>query len=204
MARTQNTSQHKASRDRLIDVGLGLFRRNGFSSTGISEILMESGLPKGSFYHYFTSKEAFGLAVADVYHQSQMEFAEAILKQADAPPLDRLRRFFSEAHKVFESLQFSEGCLMCNLSNELGAQNDAFQTNLSKYWAELSATIETCLTPDVLRQIGLNHLTPTEAANALLNGWSGALTRMKAERSEAPLLLFKKTLLKDDLPHDHS
>ena len=199
MARTQNTSLHKASYDRLIEVGLTLFRRNGFSDTGISEILVESELPKGSFYHYFPSKEAFGLAVAKAYHQIQMDFAEAILNEPYKPPLERLRKFFSEAHKIFESLEFSEGCLMCNLSNELGTQNDAFQADLSRYWAELSAAIETCLTPNVLAMIGLYHLSSREAADALLNGWSGALTRMKAERSEAPLLLFKKTMLKEDL-----
>lgn len=197
MARTRNDKTYTASYDRLIETGLTLFRRNGFDATGIGEILETSGLPKGSFYHYFRSKEAFGLAVADVYHQNQMRFARSILSRADAPALDRLREFFSEAHLIFESMNFSEGCLMCNLSNELGSQNDAFQAALSRYWKELSAEIETCLTPEVLSELGLTRLTPTEAADALLNGWSGALTRMKAERTEAPLTLFKKTMLKD-------
>ena len=197
MARTRNDRTYNASYDRLIETGLALFRRNGFEATGIGEILKEADLPKGSFYHYFPSKEAYGLAVADAYHQNQMSFARAILSRGDTPELDRLREFFREAHLIFESMNFSEGCLMCNLSNELGSQNDAFQAALSRYWKELSDEIETCLTRQVMTKLGLTHLTPTEAADALLNGWSGALTRMKAERSEVPLTLFKKTMLKD-------
>ena len=101
MARTRNDKTYTASYDRLIETGLTLFRRNGFDATGIGEILETSGLPKGSFYHYFRSKEAFGLAVADVYHQNQMRFARSILSRKDAPELDRLREFFSEAHLIF-------------------------------------------------------------------------------------------------------
>ncbi|MAI90127.1 TetR/AcrR family transcriptional regulator [Ponticaulis sp.] len=197
MARTRNDKTYNASYDRLIDTGLALFRRNGFEATGIGEILTETGLPKGSFYHYFASKEAYGLAVAEEYHQSQMAFANGILSDQTKAELDRLKQFFRAAHTVFESLEFSEGCLMCNLSNELGTQNDNFQSALSRFWRELSAEIEVCLTDKVRDELGLAHLSPQEGADALLNGWSGALTRMKAERSEAPLKLFMKTMIKD-------
>jgi TetR/AcrR family transcriptional repressor of nem operon len=83
---------------------------------------------------------------------------------------------------------------MCNLSTELADTNDEFQKMLKKHWAELSSEVAACLALIQLSNIGLSHLTNVEAADWLMNAWSGALVRMKAERSEAPLKLFEKTI----------
>ena len=50
-------------RDDLIRVGRDLIVRQGFNATGLSDILTTAGVPKGSFYYYFESKEDFGLAI---------------------------------------------------------------------------------------------------------------------------------------------
>lgn len=46
-----------STRDQLIEAGLGLMRKYGYGATGLQEILQSSGIPKGSFYHHFGSKE---------------------------------------------------------------------------------------------------------------------------------------------------
>ena len=57
------------SRQRLIECAAELFWKNGYSATGISEILKQTGLPKGSFYFYFKSKDELAMAVTEYYQK---------------------------------------------------------------------------------------------------------------------------------------
>ena len=61
------------SRQRLIECAAELFWKNGYSATGISEILKQTGLPKGSFYFYFKSKDDLATAVTDYYQKILLE-----------------------------------------------------------------------------------------------------------------------------------
>ena len=200
MPRPRNDKAYGDAHDRLLESGVGLIRSGSFSASGISEILAASGVPKGSFYHHFSSKEAFGLAVARHYHAGQLDMARTILGDASAGPLDRLRRFFETAYEDFRGRGFEDGCLMCNLSTELADQNPAFQSLLAEQWAELSACLAGPITQAGTTALGLAHLSPAEAADWLLNSWSGALTRMKAEASSAPLDLFLKSVFPTSAP----
>ena len=64
MARIRNEAAYETAKTRLLDVGMTLIRENSFDGIGINDVLRESGVPKGSFYHYFDTKEDFGLEVA--------------------------------------------------------------------------------------------------------------------------------------------
>ena len=61
------------SRQRLIECAAELFWKNGYSATGISEILKQTGLPKGSFYFYFKSKDDLAIAVTEYYQKILLE-----------------------------------------------------------------------------------------------------------------------------------
>ena len=61
------------SRQRLIQCAAELFWQNGYSATGISEILKQTGLPKGSFYFYFKSKDELATAVTEYYQEILLE-----------------------------------------------------------------------------------------------------------------------------------
>jgi len=197
MARTRNVEVYNDSRERLLAVGMELIRTASFESVGINDILREGQIPKGSFYHYFDSKEGFGLEVAKYYHAQQLVSAQAILLDQSVRPIERLKAFFETAYDDFESRQFAQGCLMCNLTTELADEEPAFQEVLQANWRELSAVIATCIAEIDRAEIGLAHLSDNEAADWLLNSWSGALTRMKAMRDGAPPRLFLKTTFKE-------
>lgn len=196
MARTRNAKNYEQSKTQLLEVGMELIRSGSYSGIGINDILNKSGVPRGSFYHYFPSKEAFGLEVAQYYHQSQLEGAGQILRDESLTPMQRLEAFFHGASEEFRARNYSDGCLMCNLSTELADTHDEFQRVLKRHWAELTSEVAECLALCNLSEIGLSHLSNIEAADWLMNSWSGALVRMKAERSEAPLRLFEKTVFK--------
>ena len=196
MARTRNQESYDAAREKLLETGQQLFRQKSFSETGINDVLKQAGVAKGSFYHYFDSKEAFGIAVAHRYSEAQVDFARQILSDQSVAPLARLRNFFESARSDMAHRGFGEGCLMCNLTTELADEIPAFQSELKDNWAGLSAEIAACLREADLSAIGLSHLSAEEAADWLLNAWSGALTRMKAAGNDGPLNLFLKSVFK--------
>ncbi len=194
MARTRNHKAYADTKARLLGIGVELLRVRGFAGVGVNEIRDAAGIPKGSFYHYFQSKERFGLEVAGHYHAQQMAAATAVLADEARPPRARLQAFFEGARDEYRSRGFSDGCLMCNLSTELGHSNAAFAAVLAEQWRELSAAIADCLATMDPASLGLGRLSASEAADWMLNAWSGALTRMKADRSVAPLDLFMKSM----------
>lgn len=198
MARTRNIEAYDDTRSRLLEVGERLLRAGSYERVGISDILREGQVPKGSFYHYFASKERFGIAVAEHYHARQIASARTILLNRAIPPQKRLVAFFQTALEDFAAREFGQGCLMCNLTTELADKEPEFQKILMNNWKELSAEIAGCIEEMDKSEIGLEHLTNAEAADWLLNSWSGALTRMKATRDKTPLTLFIKSIFKSE------
>tara|TARA_R110000772_G_scaffold111558_11_gene215565 strand:- start:1489 stop:2088 length:600 start_codon:yes stop_codon:yes gene_type:complete len=199
MARTKNQESYKQSLSHLLNVGLKLIRSGSFQSVGINDILEAAAVPKGSFYHYFKNKEAFGIAVAEHYHAQQMEFARSLLGDKTLPPIERLQKFFEAIYNDLGTRNFEQGCLMCNLSVEMADENTAFQQVLQSQWSELSALISNTLTGVDMSVMGLTHLQDHEAGDWLLNSWSGALNRMKATGNGAPLKLFMKSVFGKEL-----
>jgi len=194
LARPRDENTQMINRERLLDAGEHAFRKASFSECGINDILSNSGVPKGSFYHHFTSKEAFGIAVADRYNEAQIAAARACLEDPSFPHIDRVRLFFEQARADMGKRQFAQGCLMCNLSTELADERPAFQAALDTHWQGMTAVLAKCLDNIELSEIRLEHLTPAQAADWLMNAWSGALTRMKASGNDEPLALFMRTI----------
>lgn len=195
MARVKNQQVFDQNRSRLLEIGLNLIRSRSFQGIGIKDVLILADIPKGSFYHYFDSKEAFGLQVAQFYHDKQILSAKAVLADPSrGDPEQRLHHFFSRAAEQFRAREFKEGCLMCNLSTELADENEHFQNLLSRHWLELSTEIAVCVTAIGTDKLGFANLSPSECADWLINAWSGSLTRMKADGNAKPLDLFLKTI----------
>lgn len=79
MARIRDEQKFRQCRDSLLAVGQELFINSSFNSVGLNDILRRAGIPKGSFYHYFDSKEDFGLQVVELYAQQNLAQLEAAL-----------------------------------------------------------------------------------------------------------------------------
>ena len=86
----------------LIDVGTRLILEQGYHQTGIQDVLQAAGVPKGSFYYYFPSKEAFGQAVIAQFAAAYLAHLEQCLGDTTARPLTRLRRHQEELLARFE------------------------------------------------------------------------------------------------------
>ena len=109
----------------LVDAGTRLILEQGYHQTGIQDVLQAAGVPKGSFYYYFPSKEAFGQAVIAQFAAAYLARLEQYLRDTTASPLTRLRRHDEDLLARFERRGCRGGCLIGNLSQELADQTPA-------------------------------------------------------------------------------
>ncbi len=171
----------------LIRVGRRIIVEKGYNHAGIQEILQAVRVPKGSFYHFFSSKEEFGLAIIDYDSQMHDRIVEKYLDDPSLSPLARLKRYFTFKVEEFETLQYREGCLFGNLSQEMADQNERFRLRLQEATDRWRNQFTECI--QAAQAIG--EISKERTAKALaefcLNSWEGALLQMKVSKSDAPL-----------------
>jgi len=174
----------------LVDVGTQLILEQGYHHTGIQDVLQAAGVPKGSFYYYFPSKEAFALEVIAQFAAAYLTRLEQYLGDTTASPLTRLRRHDEELLARFERRGCRGGCLIGNLSQELAdhnprvrAQLDAVLTSWRERYAQLFREAQAV---GELRA----DLDPEALADFYLDSFEGALLRAKVSKSPAPLRVF--------------
>jgi len=184
----------------LVDAGLHLMLENGYHHTGIQDVLQAAGVPKGSFYYYFPSKEAFGLEVIAYFAAAYVARLEQCLGETTLSPLTRLRRHLDETLARFERRGCRGGCLIGNLSQELADQSALFGTQLEAVlsdWRERYARLfREAQAVGELR----TDLDPQQVAEFYLNSFEGAVLRAKVSKSPAPLRLFM-TMMFDGVLH---
>jgi|WetSurMetagenome_2_1015567.scaffolds.fasta_scaffold658389_1 TetR/AcrR family transcriptional regulator, transcriptional repressor for nem operon len=182
----------ESTKDRIIDHAARIMRENGFNNTGIQEILQSAGVPKGSFYFYFKSKDDLGLALIDYYAEFFCALSESSLRSAEGPPLQRLKQFFEDRRLHWDQEERKSGCPIGNLTQEMGVISDAFRAKLRQVFGRMNNDIRECLVEaQDLHEISPD-LDPAATADFILNSWEGALLRMKAEGDTDPLILFEK------------
>ena len=177
---------------RILSEGARIIYENGYNSTGIQEILVAAGVPKGSFYFYFKSKEDFGLQLVDFFMDFTISALTELLSKPDADPIGRLRSFFLDKKDLCEQRGYKGGCPIGNLTQEMADVNGNFRVKLNQAFGRMSTVIADCL--DRARRVHQidESLDPRETADFILNSWEGALLRMKAQGSIEPLVLFDR------------
>lgn len=180
----------------LIQTGVETFTEFGFSATGIETVLKKVAVPKGSFYHYFTSKEAFGLAVIDAYDDYFIAKLNRYLKQADVPPLERLINFTQSAGAGMKKYNFKRGCLVGNLNQELNHLSDKFKTRLLKSYSLWQAEINECLQLAQQQKMIAADVDTNKMSEFFWLGWEGAVMRAKLLNSASPLILYTEMFLR--------
>lgn len=197
---------HKNAKAAILEKGAQIVHKKGFNHTGIQEILDAAGVPKGSFYHYFKSKEDFGLKLLDYYEGYLISRAESQLRDNSGPPIKRLKEFFDGFLLFFESNGCELGCPIGNLSQEMGDLSPAFRERLEKIFLMMRSKIEEVL--DEARQGGdlPDSLNARETADFIINSWEGAILRMKVWKNTEPLRLFDRmifnSILKTTVSHN--
>lgn len=174
------------TRDNILASGQRLMASKGFSAVGLSEILLSAGVPKGSFYHYFGSKDAFGEALLDAYFE---DYLADIDKTLAKPGLNMARRLMNYFASWQESQSFSDcqgKCLAVKLGAEVADLSEGMRAALKRGTAgivsRLAAAIETGVAE---RSLSVDD-TPERVAQSLYQLWLGASVMVKIVRGVQP------------------
>ena len=172
---------------RLLQIGTEMFLERGYNDTGLQDLLAAAEVPKGSFYHYFKSKEDFGLEIVNRYGTETLAFLEETLENSSCSPMQRVRRFFAVAFEEFAAQGCRHGCLIGNLGQELADANESFrqaiQEHLERWASRLAGALAEAIECGELPA----GTDPVLLGRLLIDGFQGAALRMKLERNRAPL-----------------
>jgi TetR/AcrR family transcriptional regulator, transcriptional repressor for nem operon len=175
----------------IIKQGARLVHAKGYNNTGLSDILKAAGVPKGSFYHYFRSKDDFGLALIDYFSESIQFMLKGYLDDASTPPLERLGLAMDAYHSIFEKMGHRCGCPIGNLMQEMSDLNEDFRKKVGHVYSLMKDGIEQCLSQAREQGDIPPGFDPGQTAQFILNSWEGAIMHMKLTKSSEPLTIFK-------------
>lgn len=178
------------TREELIRAGLEVITETGYLSAGIEAVINRASVPKGSFYHYFASKQAFGRAVLTAYAAFFAHRLDKFLLPAGSPPLQRLRAFVDHSALAMAKYDFRRGCLVGNLLQESPLLPEDYPEMLKAILADWENRVAQCL--EEAQQAGQLAVTtsPLSLARIFWSGWEGAVMRAKLFRSAEPLEQF--------------
>ncbi|MGD8470944.1 MAG: TetR family transcriptional regulator C-terminal domain-containing protein [Desulfobacterales bacterium] len=180
------------TRDRIIETGAEIIHLKGFNHTGIQEILNAAGVPKGSFYNYFKSKDDFGLQIIDHFSAHFQQIAKKTLEDTRISPLSRIYTFLTAFMEYFESQNYAGGCPIGNLAQEMGGLSPAFRKKLSEAMDMMIDTYSQVLSAAQNDGKIMKSLNIKDTARFIIASWHGAVIQMKLTRSLDPLKNHRK------------
>jgi len=173
-------------RSKILNAGLEVFYEHGFHGSGVQDVVSRAGVPKGSFYNHFKSKEALGLEVLDTYW-SAGNAARAELQASDKAPLKRIDRHLA-------ALGYDEnGCLIGNFSAEL-AGIDEFRNRLMELFRTWRAEVKACIQKGQLDGTIRDDAKAENLAEFVVEGMQGAQLKAKIEQDPAVISRYRKSI----------
>lgn len=172
------------NKEDIIQAGYDLIYNKGYNATSIRDITSKLGIPTGSFYNHFESKEAFGEEVLNFYVKNNSDFLKNVLLDDSGSPLENLKKFFKDIIEVQDKvMKCTKACLLGNMTMELADVHEAFQSQFKSGFNEFTGYFETCL--ENARDKGeiKKDEDIKELATFIINSWYGALIRMKADKN---------------------
>ncbi len=188
-----NTIQDK--RARILASGTSVMLRKGYNGTGVQEITKGAGVPKGSFYHYFESKEDFAIQALHYYYTPRIErFADA-LSVPELSPRERVLRCYRDLVGYFANQeQPSHQCFIGSLCHEMAEESQPIGYAASAILQRSNQVLADCLAEAQSAGEIAADQNPAELAGFISAAWEGALLRMKADRQIGPLRVFIQQL----------
>lgn len=176
------------TKSHLLATGYKLLAHKGFTAVGIKQILDTAGVPKGSFYHYFASKEAFGEAIIKGYFEHYKNRLEAISDQ-EINAQQKLYNYFQFWYNTQQNECDHEKCLVVKLSGEVSDISDPMREALAAGYMQtikwISKQIKEGWEDGSIPKT--ENLAAESIAKRWYYAWLGASLIAKTSRSNIPL-----------------
>ncbi len=170
-------------KQQIIDAGLAELHSRGYAACSVEDITKAAGVPKGSFYNHFASKEQFAVEAVRRYFQVS---GWPTPVQA-TPAVARLRAGFEALYAGARVRSFSRGCMWGNLANEVADHSEAIRGEVAEGLDAWSAMV-TELVAEAQRNGEISAAgDAAQLGRFIVNAWEGALTRSRVVRNGQPL-----------------
>jgi TetR/AcrR family transcriptional repressor of nem operon len=176
------------AREQIVAAGMRGVLKKGYNACGIQEITASAGLPKGSFYNYFESKEALGAAL--VRHYGEIGPRRVGLADKSIAPMERLRRHFEAASDLYIEMKYERGCLLGSFSAELASQCPQIRARLAALFSDWTRDIESAISEAQLTAAISTKAQADRLAIFLLDAYEGAILRARAEKNRRAFDVF--------------
>ncbi|AEF56554.1 TetR/AcrR family transcriptional regulator [Marinomonas posidonica] len=171
----------------LLRAGMAMLTEKGFTVSGIEPILKSVGVPKGSFYHYFSNKEAFGLEVLKAYQQYFESKLDYFLLNEEIPYQQRLVQFSQDACDGMARHHFKRGCLVGNLEQESVLLSESFNQQIQACYQSWQDKLAQYLLAGKESGVLMFKDDASQLAQIFWLGWEGAVHRARLLKSCQPL-----------------
>jgi TetR/AcrR family transcriptional repressor of nem operon len=177
------------TKERILEAAEEIMLAKSFHSVGLNEILTAVRVPKGSFYHYFPSKEQFGVELLRHYVKEASEWKRKLLLVTDQEPNPFLRLMafvdLSVAHLLENECQCP--CLVSKLASEVATFSEPMRKVLAEGVREWRGIFVQVIAEGQKKGVIRKKLDPAETAGLIGDLWMGASQRCQLERNIAPV-----------------
>lgn len=184
------------TKDRIIDAGSSAMSAKSFNGCGLKEILDCAEVPKGSFYHYFKSKEDLGVAVIEESAEGHAEFIREHLHDRRVTPLQRVVNMFQAMREHYVNEGPMRECVIAKLALEVAQLSEPMRLAIKYAYDNWSALIARTLAEAQAAGELNESQNPDELADVLINAWEGCTLRMQIDRNTDALDQFVSRIAK--------
>ncbi|POM24262.1 putative HTH-type transcriptional regulator YxaF [Actinomadura rubteroloni] len=177
------------TRERIARAAGTLFRRQGYSATGLQQIAAESRTRIGSIYHFFPGKDALAEDVVRTGGAAYGAMVLALLENGPDDPVEALGAAFAQAADDLAASDYADACPIATIALEVASTNDPLRrATADVFTAWLDALASWC------RRIVTDPDAAHDLATAILTSLEGAFILSRALRDPAPLLAAGRSL----------
>jgi TetR/AcrR family transcriptional repressor of nem operon len=183
---SSSTKDASETRTSILAAGQRLMAGKGFSAVGLNEVLSDIGVPKGSFYHYFASKEAFGEAMLDRYFDDYLAELDETLRKPGQTMAQRLTTYWQNWQETQSFLDCQGKCLAVKLGAEVADLSEPMRLALKQGTAGITSRLARAIETGVAEGSLSIDGDPARIAESLYQLWLGASVMVKIARNRQP------------------
>jgi TetR/AcrR family transcriptional repressor of nem operon len=184
--------RRKHNIENVLEMGHEIIRQKGYNKTGVQEIINVCGIPKGSFYNFFKSKEDFGIKALNYYTEKQYKIVKKYLTNKKIKPINRLKKLYNLMTDINKEEKFTYGCLIGNMTQEMSGISDGIITEANKDLKMISDLISDCIIEGQRSGEIRDDFSAKDLAVYVQNNFYGAQLKAKAEKDINSFNVFMK------------
>jgi len=174
-------SKSTVTKEALLKEGMQQLALQGYHGTGIKKVLDVVKVPKGSFYHYFESKEAYVAHIINEYSQQSSQLFDSVMAQPNTSAIEKMETIYQYLLNQYVNAECKKGCLIGSLAAEIGHSFELCQQAMQQSVSNLETRMAHLITQAQEEGSIRKDIQAEAVAEVLWSTWEGALLRMQID-----------------------